>query len=221
MNRKWTFGFMLFAFIGFGGLIGCGGGTAVGGSSTSSENLTFEAWQGYRSGSLADSEKLFEDALSVDSQNSEAYNGLGWLNFQKAGQEENKEQREGILQKSRDSFQKATASNPENVDAWVGLSGLELHLGNWTDARDAANRALSLDPRYFSTHDNIDFRDIHLILAEAFFFLGAFIHTEISPDPNNSLHRLDAIAPGYKALYHDNNLTPPDLVTKIGELQGL
>ena len=221
MNRKWTFGFVLFAFIGFGGLNGCGGGTAVGGSSTSSENVTFEAWDGYRGGSLAESETLFEDALGVDSQNSEAHNGLGWVNFQKAGQEGNTEQRESLLQKSRDSFQKATAANPENTDAWVGLSGLELHLGNWEDARDAANRALSLNPRYFSSHDNIDFRDVHLILAEAYFFLGAFFHTEITPDPNNSLHHLDAIDPGYKEQYHDNGFAPPDLITKIGELQGL
>ena len=41
------------------------------------------------------------------------------------------------------------------------------------EAQIAATRALSLDPRYFSTHDNIDFKDVHLVLAEAFFFSEA------------------------------------------------
>ena len=64
-----------------------------------------------------------------------AHNGLGWLNFQQAGQEENNAQRESLLTTARTNFQRATAADPENVDAWVGLSGLELELGNWADAR--------------------------------------------------------------------------------------
>jgi len=51
--------------------------------------------------------------------------------------------------------------------------------------------------------------------------LGAFVHTPDTADPNNSLHHIDAVAPGYKTHYHSNRLTPPDLITKIGELQGL
>ena len=200
---------------------GCGGGTATGGSSGSAENLSFEGWSDYVKGDYAKSEQVFLDALSLDPQSTEAYNGLGWLKFQMAGQEENRESRAAILAASRTNFQKATAASPDNVDAWVGLSGLELHLGNWTDARDAANRALSIDPNFFSQHDNIDFKDVHLILAQAYFYLGAFVHTPDTADPNNSLHHINAVAPGYKAHYHSNRLTPPDLITKIGELQGL
>lgn len=203
------------------GTTGCGGGTATGGTTGSAENLSFEGWTDYRSGNYAVSEELFLDALGLDPQFSEALNGLGWIKFQQAGQEENRESRSALLAASRTNFQKATAAAPENVDAWVGLSGLELHLGNWTDARDAANRALSIDPNFFSTHDNIDFKDVHLILAQAYFYLGAFVHTDDTADPNNSLHHIDVVSPKFKAFYHNNGLTPPDLITKIGELQGL
>jgi tetratricopeptide (TPR) repeat protein len=201
--------------------IGCGGGTATGGSAGSAENLSFEGWADYVGGNYEKSEEVFLDALSLDPQSTEAFNGLGWLKFQMAGQEGNAEIRESILSDSRTNFQKATTSDPSNVDAWVGLSGLELHLGNWTDARDSANRALAIDPNYFSTHDNIDFHDVHLILAQAYFFLGSFVHTAETADPNNTLHHIDAVAPGYKGFYHSNGLSPADLITKIGELQGL
>ena len=205
----------------FFGAIGCGGGTATGGSAGSAENLSFEGWDDYVTGDYEKSEEVFLDALSLDPQSTEAFNGLGWLKFQQAGQEGNVERREAILATSRENFLKATASEPTNVDAWVGLSGLELQLGNWTDARDAANRAITLDPSYFSTHDNIDFQDIHLILAQAYFFLGAFVHTDDTADPNNSLHHVDVVAPGYKKFYHASGLAPADLITKIGEIQGL
>lgn len=200
---------------------GCGGGTATGGTSGSAETLSFEGWSDYVTGDYTKSEEIFLDALSLDPQFSEAYNGLGWLKFQQAGQETNTEARDAMLQSSRQNFQKATSANPENVDAWVGLAGLELHLGNWQDARDAANRVLTLEPNFFSKHDNIDFKDVHLILGQAYFYLGAFTDTEETADPNNSLHHIDAVAKGFKTQYHRDGLTPPDLITKIGELQGL
>lgn len=202
-------------------VIGCGGGTVTGGTTGSAENLSFEGWTDYTKGDYAKSEEVFLDALSLDPQFSEAYNGLGWLKFQQAGQETNAEIRQAMLQTSRENFLKATASNPENTDAWVGLAGLELHLGNWTDARDAANRVLTLEPNFFSKHDNIDFKDVHIILAQAYFYLGAFVDSESTADPNNSLHHIDMVSRGYKELYHRTGLTPPDLIDKIGELQGL
>ena len=66
---------------------GCGGGTGTGGTFGSAETLTFEGWDLYRrGGDDAKSEELFKNALSLDPNFSEAHNGLGWLNFRKAGQ---------------------------------------------------------------------------------------------------------------------------------------
>ena len=200
-------------------LAGCGGGTGTGGSFGSAETLTFEGWDSYKGQDPDKAVELFNNALSLDPTFSDAYNGLGWLAFEKAGQADTEPARARLLNEAKESFERATAADPENVDAWVGLAGLELARDNWAAARDAANRALSLEPRYFSSHDNIDFRNVHLVLAESYFFLGEFVETEETPDPNNALYHLDAVDPGYRKFYQENGLTAPDLVRKIGELQ--
>ncbi|MDA0747102.1 MAG: tetratricopeptide repeat protein, partial [bacterium] len=147
-------------------LVGCGGGTGTGGTYGSAETLTFEGWASYRGGNDdKKAEELFRNALSLDPTFAEAHNGLGWLNFRRAGQAKGDAQKQ-LLGSAKTSFQKATSSNPNNVDAWAGLAGLELAQGNWEQARDSANRALSLNSRFFSSRDNIDYRDLHLILAE-------------------------------------------------------
>jgi len=198
--------------------VGCGGGTSVGGTFGSAETMTFEGWEAYKTQSDSKAEELFRNALSLDPSFSEAYNGLAWLNFRRAGQADGDRQTQ-LLITAKTDFERATAASPENVDAWAGLAGTELAGGNYAEARDAANRALSLNSRYFSSHDNIDFRDLHLVLAESYFFLGWFADTQQTPDPNNALYHLDVLSPGYKAQYSASGLTPPDLILKIEELQ--
>ncbi len=198
---------------------GCGGGTSVGGTFGSAETSAFEGWEAYKTMSDAKAEELFRNALSLDPSFSEAYNGLGWLDFRRAGQVDGDQQAQ-LLGVAKTNFKRATAADPANTDAWAGLAGTELAGGNYTEARDAANRVLSLDSRYFSSHDNIDYRDLHLVLAESYFFIGWFTSTQQTPDPNNALHHLDVLSPGYKAMYHSSGLTPPDLILKIEELQG-
>jgi len=212
----------LFAtLIGFAllGALGCGGGTGVGGTYGSAETLTFEGWDSYRKQDLPKGEELFNSALALDPTYTEAYNGLGWLNFRKAGQEEDKDRRLAALNGARKNFEHAVNADPGNTDALVGLAGVDLALGEWEKASIAAGRALDLSPRYFSSHDNIDYRDVHLVMAEAYFFMGRFKHTTETPDPNNALYHIDVVDPGYKAFYESNQLTPPDLVRRIEELQ--
>ena len=202
------------------GTTGCGGGTSVGGTYGSAETTTFEGWVAYKDMSDAKAEELFKNALSLDPGFSEAHNGLGWLDFRRAGQVEGEKQSE-YLTAAKVDFERATASNPENTDAWAGLAGAELASGSYAEARDAANRALSLNSRYFSSHDNIDYKDLHLVLAESYFFLGWFTNTQQTPDPNNALYHLNVLSPGYKELYHGQALTPPDLILKLEDLQTL
>jgi tetratricopeptide (TPR) repeat protein len=220
LRQNWIIGAMLMGLLVISAA-GCGGGTGEGGTFGSAETLTFEGWDDYRKGS--DNEKaqdLFNNALNLDPTHSEALNGLGWLDFRGAAQADGQEQTQ-LLEAAKTNFQKATASDPDNVDAWVGLAGVELAKGNWPQAASSALAALNLDSRYFSAHDNIDYRDVHLILAESYFFLGWFKHTQETPDPNNTVHHLDVLSPGFKRLYQNNELTPPDLILKIEELQRL
>jgi tetratricopeptide (TPR) repeat protein len=204
---------MLLAALFLGAVAGCGGGTGVGGTFGSAESLTFEGWDAYQRVGYDQAEQLFQNALGLDPNFAGAHNGLGWVNFNRAGQEEDADKRRQLLSRAESNFKQATDKNPNDADAWVGLAGVELTLGNWAAARDAANAALQEKPRYFSSHDNIDFQDVRLILAEAFFFLGEFN----GPSDNNSLAQLVMLDPDFEEAYKE----PSDIIRKIGELQGL
>lgn len=194
-----------------GAVASCGGGTGVGGTLGSPEALTFEGWEAYQSVRYDRAEELFQNALGLDSGFSGAYNGLGWVNFSRAGQEEDAGKRWQLLSRAKSNFKEATDRNSNSADAWVGLAGVEVTLGKWAAARDAANKALEENKRYFSWHDNIDFRDVRLILAEAYYFLGAFE----GPSENNALAQLVKLDPSFEDEYKE----PSDIIRKIGELQ--
>ena len=100
------------------------------------------------------------------------------------------------------------------------LHGVELALDNYGSAINAANQALQIAPRYFSTHDNLDFRDLHLVLAHSYLSTGT-VFSEDTNDKANALAQVDLLDPGYRDQYLDNNLEEGDLLIKIEELQGL
>ncbi|MBS13290.1 MAG: hypothetical protein CME19_17010 [Gemmatimonadetes bacterium] len=204
-------------------LSGCGGGTGMGGVQGSQETLIFEGWELYRTAATeadyAAAEQLFGNALSLDPSFSEAHNGLGWINLQRAGQEQDSDVQERLLQTAQTNFQRATDTNLENADAWTGLAGVELALDNYDSAINAANQALQIDPQYFSTHDNVDFKDLHLVLAESYLASGVVSSEDVN-DTANALGQVDILSPGYRQLYLDDNLEEGDLLLKIEELQG-
>lgn len=206
-----------------GTVVGCGGGTGTGGVQGSQEQLTFEGWERYRkateSGDYTAAEALFGSALSLDPGFSEAHNGLGWVNLQRAGQEEDPDEQERLLLNAQTNFQRATNADLQNADAWAGLAGVELALDNYSSAINAANQALQISPRYFSTHDNVDFRDLRLLLAESYLATGV-ISSEDPNDLSNALAQVERLSPGYRQFFFDNNLEEGDLLIKIEELQG-
>ena len=201
----------------------CGGGTGTGGTFGSSETLTFEGWEVYRtatqSGDFTAAEALFGNALSLDPGFSEAHNGLGWINLQRAGQEQDAQEQERLLLNAQTNFRRATNADLGNADAWAGLAGVELALDNYDSAITAANQALQIDSRYFSPHDNIDFRDLHILLAESYLATGTIFSEDIN-DIANALAQVDQLSPGYRQFYQDNKLEEGDLLLKIEELQG-
>lgn len=203
-------------------LAGCGGGTGMGGT-FNSEKLTFEGWNTYRaatqSGDFTAAEVLFGNALSQNPGSSEAHNGLGWINLQRAGQEQDTQEQERLLLNAQTNFQRATNSDLENADAWAGLAGVELALDNYESAINAANQALQISPKYFSAHDNIDFKDLHILLAQSYLAAGKITSDNIN-DLANALAQVDILEPGYQKFYVDNNLEAGDLLLKIEELQG-
>ena len=201
----------------------CGGGTGTGGTFGAAETLTFEGWEVYRtatqSGDFTAAEALFGNALSLDPGFSEAHNGLGWINLQRAGQVQDSEEQERLLLNAQTNFQRATNSDLQNADAWAGLAGVELALNNYDSAINAANQSLQINPRYFSTHDNVDFKDLHLVLAESYLATGTISSEDVN-DKANALAQVDQLDPGYRDFYITNNLEEGDLLLKIEDLQG-
>ncbi len=201
----------------------CGGGTGIGGTHGSVKTLTFEGWEVYRnasiSGDFTQAEALFGNALSLDPGYSEAHNGLGWINLQRAGQEQDSEEQARLLLNAETNFQRATNADLENADAWAGLAGVELALNNYESAINAANQTIQIDPWYFSTHDNVDYRDLHLVLAESYLATGVVSSEDVN-DNANALAQVNLLDPGYREFYVDNNLEEGDLLLKLEELQG-
>lgn len=198
----------------------CGGGTGAGGTFGSAENLAFEGWESYRVADLETAEDLFISALNIDPTFSEAYNGLAWLKFKQAGLEKDSERRTRLLDAALENYQRAVQADPTNSDAWAGLAGLELARSNWAEAANSALKTLESNPRYFSSHDNIDWRDIRLLWAQALFHQGEFF-SENPNDPQAAVNQLEYVARGFRQEYIDDELTEADIIRKIEELQGL
>lgn len=199
---------------------GCGGGTGTGGTFGSAETLAFEGWESYKDAGFEEAEELFNSALSLDPTFSEAYNGLGWLQFKQASLEKDSEKRSRLMAAARENFTRAVASDPDNADAWAGQAGLELALNNWLEASSSALKTLQSDADYFSPHDNIDWRDIRLLWALALFRQEKFSSSSPS-DQDSAVNQIEFVSKGFRQEYIDDELTEADIIRKIEELQGL
>ncbi len=191
---------------------GCGGGTGVGTASDRDQQISSEAWLAYRSGNYAKADSTFREALSVNPGLSDALNGRGWANFSLAGREPDPTRRTNNLNTALDNFSRAVKEDSKNADAWAGLAGVELASDNYQKAVDAASQAIRLDPNFFSSHDNFNIRELRVILATGYFFMGKFSSAEV-PDPNNAAAQVTLLDRNF--LY----TTPSDLIFRIQELQ--
>ena len=191
---------------------GCGGGTGVGTASDRDQQISSEAWLAYRTGDYAKADSTFQEALSVNPSLSDALNGRGWANFSLAGREADTNRRTGELNTAHENFSRAVTAEPKNADAWAGLAGVELASDNYQKAVDAAQQVIRLDPNFFSSHDNFNIREVRVILATAYFFLGKFSPAE-TPDPNNAAAQVTLLDRTFQYT------TPAELILRIQELQ--
>ncbi|MSS72258.1 MAG: tetratricopeptide repeat protein [Candidatus Latescibacteria bacterium] len=191
---------------------GCGGGTGVGTRSDRDQQIASEAWLAYRAGNYAQADSTFKEALSVNPTLSDALNGRGWANFSLSGREGDANRRAEYLNAARENFSRAAAAEPKNADAWAGLAGVELASDNYQKAVSAAEQVLTLDPNYFSSHDNFNIREIRMILATAYFFLGKFSTAE-GADPHNATAQVVTLDRTFRYT------TPVELILRIQELQ--
>ena len=129
--------------------------------------FVLQGWERFQSGDFNDAASLFIQALAVDPQDHRAHNGLGW-SLLKLG-----------------NLQNAVASFDAAIDN--GFTGADPHVGKvviFRDRRpidylatiDEANVALAIDSEYAFAYDtDLDWRDVRLILAQAYFAIGSYV----------------------------------------------
>ncbi len=185
--------FMTMNFI----IIGCGDDKTE--SAPKSEILIEEGWKEYIAGNYDIAIEKFQRALNEDPNNAEAYNGIGWSKAKL-----------GLVEQSIDSFKSAIAKDPSKADSHAGLAGVYLAIGDYERAIASANRVISLDIKYVSFHDDIDIRNIRLILAEAYYY---------RKDYTNARNQVELLGNTGKTIDPSSATYEKDLMLVIEELR--
>jgi tetratricopeptide (TPR) repeat protein len=120
------------------------------------------AWSLYESGQTSDAIAIFMDITTRQTSAflSDAYNGLGWSY---ASQDS--------MQKSLHYFDLAISARASFSEALAGRGLVRLALKEYAGTIDDLTKVLSEQVDFVFSHDSsIDFRDISVALAEAYFF---------------------------------------------------
>ena len=167
------------------------------GADTSAENLfttlkdaqllSSRAWSKFEKGQYLQAIHDFELALTVDSNHSDAYTGLGWsYSFLDS------------LNKAKEKFDNAISISNVLLDAYVGRGMVFLSKKKYYSCVTDLNFVLEHNSNYmFNHYTNIDYKDIHVALAEAFFYQSKF---------NDAQQHVDFLLP-------DNGLDPDNSAT--------
>jgi len=127
-------------------------------SPESAEKYT-AAQEQFKKRRYADAIKLFEESVSLDGKNAQAYQGMG-LTFQKMRD----------YPKAAEAFQMATTVDPEYTAAYFALGQLQLmSLKKYSDAQGSLKKALELDPNYEDGKARSMLAAAHLRAGAAYF----------------------------------------------------
>ena len=158
-------------------------------NSPDTATLIREGWRLYEAKNFTGAETKFRQAVTRDALSAEAHTGLGWSLFQ-----------EQDAQGAVAAFQQALLVDPNAVDAHVGIAGAFLATQRHASVVQHAQTALRLQPAYTFAHDPlITHKNLHLLLAQAYFQLGDFtsaveevniIDPTIEIDPENMVSEL-------------------------------
>jgi len=126
------------------------------------QEITAEGWKLFESDNFTDAKPKFSEAITKDINYADAYNGRGWCN--------------AFIDLDDEAISDFNAANTKDLDkpdAHVGLGGIFLANQEFTSAITSAQAALFMDSTYqFSHKISINYLDLHLILAQAFYGLG-------------------------------------------------
>lgn len=123
-----------------------------------------------KAGDHEDAKGIFEDVIENESDMDilvEAYVGLGWAGGKMLNRQE-----------SIASFENALSMKPQDADALAGVAVAYLADGQYDQAIDRANQALAVKSDYSFEPAGITARDLHIVLAESYYYKGDFDKVE-------------------------------------------
>ena len=143
--------------------------------------LISQGWDYFEDGHYLDALDQFEEAISVEKNNQECYHGRAWCYLMLS------DVSEAII-----DFEKAVQLGKETLDPHAGLAAAYLAQENYSSAIEKANYVLAGNSNYYFEHyPLINYQDMHLILAMAYFHEGDLSSAQEHVDflfPENQLN---------------------------------
>ena len=132
--------------------------------------LINSGWINFEIGEYTLAIEDFNSAISKDASASEAYSGIGWSRI-----------RLDMIGAAQTSFLTALDGNYAGKELLAGLAAISLANEEYSTAIGYAESILNIDPDWVFEHDNsIDYKDVWLIVATAYFHEGDFAEVELA-----------------------------------------
>ena len=160
--------------------------SSSGPETTAAEELS-EGWVDFEAGRFSQATEHFQSAVNKDGSLADAHNGLGWS---RAMQEN--------LSGAVTALENALDGGLSTPDADAGLAVVYRDTPNYSQAISHAQDVITASPTYvFSHRTSIDYRDMHLVMAQSYYRLGEsnFVLAQAQVDildPANGLDPLDS-----------------------------
>jgi len=132
--------------------------------SSDTEEALQVAWEYFEMDNYQMAYTKFESVLAMDAENIEAYDGLAWCSLLL-----------NDIASAITDFETALAMGDTCLDTHAGLAGAYIAADEFESAISKANYVVDTNPNYSFEHKpQINYLDMHLILAMAYFHLGDF-----------------------------------------------
>jgi len=162
----------------------CGDDEGPGPGTTASDHNE-AGWSSYANGDHTNARASFEKALGLEAGLIEARLGLAWC-----------EAHDGEYSTALDDFDEVMETGEYVADAFAGRAATALAASQDSLAIASAESTLARDHVYeFSRHDKYNWRDLRLIMAQAYFALAQYSDAQAQVDildPDNGLDPADS-----------------------------
>ncbi len=149
---------------------------------------TSQGWARFEADEFTAAKSNFEEAILMDNAYADAYCGLGWSKAML-----------NDLADAKIDFLLAINTGLSSMDAHAGIAGVYRDLSDLDSAIQSASTVLQNTPSYqFSHRLSIDYKDMHLIMAQCYYRKGEshFIYAQAQVnilDPSNNLNPSDPL----------------------------